>query len=248
MVRRIAFIMSSLWIAGIGLLALNAFAGMPDKYIVPSFVILTLTITIYGFYVSYLQWAKNRLETELLKEQFRLLVKFLDDIQRNLNCGFILVENNGKVLKGSPSYFSALSHKSLLEINPDLFVVIHFPLENGSQGIFSETKSDCLNNPLFPAAIVHAISPLRFDSFFIKSDYAKSWFHDEKVRPQEQFVLLVGAQNDALQKKPLRIAYGGGYLLVKDLINIYEKFDKELSGWFLDNNISNKLHPKHKYA
>lgn len=248
MLKKIVFILFSMWVVGVGLFLLNIYEVMPDKYIVPSFTLLTLTITVCGLAVSYFQWAKNRIEVEFLKEQFRLVAKFLEGMQGCFNGGFTVIERDGEVLISGLKYFSALSSCSLREINPELFVVVDYPPEDGGLNLFIETKISCLKNPLFPSSIFQSLQPLQLDSFFLKSDYGRLWFLDDHVPVSEQFVLVVGSRRESRDKKPLRIVYKNDYLRVKDLIDIYERFNESLNKWLSDNHISDSLIPRLKHS
>jgi hypothetical protein len=230
-----------LWVCAFGVVYWNGVGVILNAHIIPICVFVTLNVTVYGFYVSYLQWEKNRLEVEFLKEQFRMVCDFFQDIQEKFNGGFEVIEENGKVFMCGLKRFSLISYDSIHDINRDLYVVFPFPLDTKDGECFFEVSSSYLSNPLFPKIILNEIERLRFSRFH-PDYYEKFWLHDEHVPPSKQFVLLFeSCKKENLNKKPVRLPYRNDYLKVGDLVDIYDGFNKAVSDWFLDNKISESV-------
>jgi hypothetical protein len=234
-------LLTFLWVLGTTILYLNNASFLPDKYLLPSFALLTLTTTIYALYISSLQWEKSRVETEFLKEQFNLVVKFSNHVQLNTNAAFPVVERDGKTLMGACTRFTFLNYKEIKTIDNDLFIVQDFPVEVGNRQIFVELMNDYIDHPLFPRRLQSIISELDFTEFYLNINYARAWFEDVHTPSEKQFVLLNGARKECRDKKPLRIPYKEDYLKVADVVDVYRRFNAELDLWFKENKISDTI-------
>lgn len=211
---------------------------IPEKLITPIIGSWAMLITLIGLYISVVQWQKNRLETEFLKEQFRLVSDYLKHIQNNVNAGFQTVENNGKILIGRVTTFSPINMRELSEYKTDdRFVVIHFPKNLEVLELFNELNTEIIKNPFFPKELSSVLSKLSTRSFFL-TNYGSDWYLDESIGADKQFVLMNGAIIDSVDKKPLRIRYKDGYLQISDVLKVYEEFNLALKAWLKRNHIN----------
>lgn len=211
---------------------------IPEKLVMPTIALIAMVITLIGLAISSIQWEQGRLGNEVLKEQFRLIAGFLDHIQKNPNSGFPVSSREGRVLMGGPVRFSAINYKPLEDLGGlDRFVVMHFPPELGSSQLFGELSNEIIHNPFFPVELSNVLKKLDTATYFFASDFSRDWFEDEFAQTEMQFVLAVGSRKECLDRKPLRIPHGDGYLQISHVLAIYHEFNRTLDAWLKRNHL-----------
>lgn len=218
---------------------------IPDSLFMPIVGINAIVVTLILAFISYSQWQKTRLENEVLKEQLKLVIEFLNHMKDNPNRSTLIgsVKNDGI---GYSKYirFSIVNYNSLLELSSDKYITQQLKCHSEAPQWFNEMDNEIVFHPLFPIKLFNAINELDTASYIYKHDIPKKWFKENIIiQPEHQLLLMKKLNKDTEGNAsfPLVFPYKDDHLKIKDIIIIYKKIDMELKNWFKLNHIDIEL-------
>ncbi|MCW8894435.1 hypothetical protein [Sulfurimonas sp.] len=222
---------------------------IPEKLLMPLVGTNAIVVTLILAYISYSQWQKSRLENEVLKEQLKLIIEYLNYMQKNYNSSTLLSKKEDKILLSSFIPFSIINYNSLLNLESTKYITHQFKTKELHWQWFNEVNNDIIYNPFFPKRLFEIIIQLDTKKYFMLNDFGSHWcFKQTNCAPENQLVLLQGLDKEELNTKMLKLPYKNDYLRVSDIISIYEEFNTELEKWLKKNNININLNIKHNYT
>jgi len=215
---------------------------IPDKLLMPLVGTNAIVVTLSLAYISYSQWQKNRLENEVLKEQLKLVIEFLNYMRDNPNHTALISSNEeDKVMIGAFVPFSIINFTELSVLAEDKIITQQLAWNIKAIEWFNEVDNNIIKSPLFPKKIFKVLNKLNTSKYFLEcGDPGKTWFTDGIVIAAEnQLLLMKNMERETSGKAscPLVFPYQDGYLRIKDVIVIYNEFNKELESWFKENHI-----------
>lgn len=214
---------------------------IPSNLLMPivasSAIIVTLTLAL----ISYVQWQKNRLELEVLKEQFNLVIEFLNYMKNNPNWFANLTKNDEKILLSSPAVFSISNYLELDNVKKEKKFSQLFT--SHSHQWFNELDNSIVYHPLFPKKLFAILYKLDTNAYMINnlSETSKVFLNGEHNIPvEEQLLVTKNMKKEKLQlaNSPILCPYKNDYLSVADVLKVYIEFNVELEKWFKENNIT----------
>lgn len=208
-----------------------------------------IIVTLILAYISYSQWQKSRLENEVLKEQLKLIIEYLDYMQKHHNFSTLLSDKEDKILLSGGVPFSIINYNLLLNLDSTKYITHQFKTKELHWQWFNEVNNDIIYNPFFPQRLFEVIIQLDTKKYFMLNDYGKHWaFEQTDSPPENQLVLTQGLEKEALDTKMLKLPYKNDYLRVSDILSIYEEFNMELEKWFSNNHININLNIQNNYT
>lgn len=219
---------------------------IPNELFMPLVATNAIVVTLILAYISYFQWQKSRLENEVLKEQLKLIMKYLSYMQEHYNSSTLISKREDKILLSGFIPFSIINYNSLLNLEGNKYITHQFKTKELHWQWFNEVNNDIIYNPFFPKHLFDIIIQLDTQKYFILNDYGQHWcFEQTDSAPEKQLVLTQGLEKEMLNAKMLKLPYNNDYLKVSDIINIYEDFNKELEKWLKNNHININLNIRH---
>jgi hypothetical protein len=223
---------------------------IPKDLLMPIVGINAIIVTLILAYISFSQWQKNRLENEVLKEQLKLIIKYLEYMQNKTNDFFLIVKPDERILISTPISFSIINYNSLKELDDNKYFTQQLKRKDFNYQWFNEVNNNIIYNPFFPKKLFNIIKKLDTLNNFMSVDYMKNSYDDiGKFSAEEQLVMMKGFNKDDLNSKSfamVRIPYDSNFLKIKDVINIYQEFNQELDKWFKENHININLNINYK--
>ncbi|MDD3598472.1 hypothetical protein [Sulfuricurvum sp.] len=203
-----------------------------------------IIVTLILAYISYSQWQKNRLENEVLKEQLKLIIEFLNYMRDKPNHATLISSNpDDKIMLAGFVPFSVINFTALSALPEEKVITQQLAWNIRAIEWFNEVDNNIIRSPLFPKKIFNVLNKLNTSKYFLEFDVGKKWFSDQIVIPPENQLLLMKNMEDTTSKAswPLVFPYQDEYLQIKDVIDIYNEFNRELTSWFEENHINIEL-------
>lgn len=215
---------------------------IPDKLITPIVISMGFLITLFISFLSFKQWEKSRLESEILKEQLKLLLNFFEFISKNENRFMTLIHRENRNLISIPVNFSIVNYSFLEKFDSDMLICQEYNINTMEYQMFNEINNEFIDNPIFPKKLFNVLKKLDTKEFFYTFDYIKD-YHMSKVTLIENEKVLLRMKDEMkkenfVEKNPLLTPYNSDKLRLKHIIKIYSEFNIELQIWFKKNNIS----------
>lgn len=220
---------------------------IPEKLLMPLVGTNAIVVTLILAYISYSQWQKSRLENEVLKEQLKLVIEYLNYVQEHSNLSTLISKSKDgdKVLLSGLIPFSIINYNSLLNLDSSKYITHQFLTKELNWQWFKEVDNNIIYNPFFPKNLFDIIIQLDTKKYFMSNDYANHWASEQpNSTPDEQLVLEQGLEKEQLNSKMLKFPYKNDYIKVNDIISIYEQFNNELEKWLKHNHIDINLNIK----
>jgi hypothetical protein len=222
---------------------------IPKELIIPTTIIFGFCITLYISYISYIQWEKNRLENEILKEQLKLLLQYFKILSDNPNQFISLVHKDNKNYISYPINFSIINFKDLENFDKNTYITQVYTIKDFQSNLFNEIDN-LIYNPFFPKELFNILIKLDTRKEFIKLDYIKDYYENKITFQENEKIILYLNKNtekkDFTEKEPLLTPFNNKKLQLKEVLKIYEEFNKELNKWLKKNKINLKLINIHK--
>ncbi|WP_372999379.1 hypothetical protein [Sulfurimonas sp.] len=216
---------------------------IPNNLLMPLVGTNAIVVTLILAYISYTQWQKNRLENEVLKEQLKLVIEFLNYMRDNPNHTTLISSNqDDKVMLSGFVPFSIIDFTELSALEENKIITQQLKWNIYAREWFNEVDNNIIKSPLFPKKIFKVLNKLNTSKYFFESgDLGKKWFTEQIIIEPENQLLLMKKMEDKTSGKaswPLVFPYKDGYLKIKDVIEIYNEFNVELENWFIENHIN----------
>lgn len=222
------------------------YCSIPNELFMPLVGTNAIIVTLILAYISYSQWQKNRLENEVLKEQLKLIIEFFNYMRDNPNHATLISSNDDdKIMLAGFVPFSIINFTALSLLSKDKIITQQLAWNIKAIEWFNEVDNNIIRSPLFPKKIFNVLNKLNTSKYFLEcGDLGRKWFSEQIVIPPENQLLLMKAMEDKNTNKaswPIVFPYENEYLQIKDVINIYNEFNSELTSWFKDNHINIEL-------